>query len=733
MAITVRAYLDGVLVGTVSGIASLPSDVNFDTSTWPDGLWTLTVTQQVDGEAESLPSTGVTLAINNQAPIFTAQPSVQTLGDTYVIVGYSWSDAENDDALIEYSINNGSTWSTAKASESPGSGKTYQINGLTEQTSYNIRLRLIDSADGDITTSNLLAITTNETINAAPVFTAQPTRSSRTYNSFTVGYGWSDAEGNAALVEYSTDNGSTWFTAKASEAQGSGKTYQITGLTESTQYNFKLRLTDLVGGGSVTSNTLTDSTVANAAPVFTAQPSFQAATTDSITVGYGWSDAESNNALVEYSTNNGSTYSTLSASQSPGSGKTYQITGLSENTAYNIRIRLTDLSGTGVTVSNTLNASTSAVGGPFFTELFNNLTAWSANTGRSDTFPTIDAGRVKLNAVSPAACGAEHSYGQTVNSHFITWDMQCNDATGGLGGRLYIQRPGATSLTDDSIAITFSTLVKAGRYINGTYTLMADNPFLDAGDTGSHTYVAEINTTAGTVTVWKNGLVVHHSIDSAIVGWDFDKVSIFFAGSGGGALSCWMDNFSIETGLYGGSMVVYSDLFNTVGNWEFDPLQPANFPSVVSNRFFFAGSELDACLLTLPASLKSCTVQFDVQFESGTTQDFRLYFQEHGSTGATNNSVGFSFPTDLIRLLRYDDGTVATWNAARTMDTSNHTYKLTIDRETGDLKLYIDGVLKVTQNDATHTYFSKITFYCASATAGCGAYLDNLTITAGVV
>lgn len=189
------------------------------------------------------------------APEFTTQPSAQTITATTVTLVYGWNDVNLDSARVDYSINNGSSWSTAKSSETPGEDKQFQITGLNAETQYLIKLRLVDLTGDGSTESSVVDITTQE-VQSPPVFSVQAYVISNTDTSVLLGYSWSDANNDDARVEYSINNGSTWSTAKASESPGGGKTYQIDGLTQNTSYNLKLRLVDLTGDGTTTGNTV---------------------------------------------------------------------------------------------------------------------------------------------------------------------------------------------------------------------------------------------------------------------------------------------------------------------------------------------------------------------------------------------------------------------------------------------------------------------------------------------
>lgn len=107
-------------------------------------------------------------------------------------------------------------------------------------------------------------------------------------------------------------------------------------------------------------------TIDNAPPTFTTQPSVQSLAETTATLAFGTSDAESDHYLLEGSSDGGSNWSTLVADQSPGAGKTATISGLTANTAYTFRLRITALVGDLAPVLSDTVAGTTTAHAPYF-------------------------------------------------------------------------------------------------------------------------------------------------------------------------------------------------------------------------------------------------------------------------------------------------------------------------------------------------------------------------------
>ena len=146
----------------------------------------------------------------------------------------------------EYSTDDGSSWN------STGSTNTsYTITGLAKNTEYDVKIRAVNS-EGNGTASATVTETTASTTPSAP------TGLSVTVGDTTADLSWtapSDTGGvPISSYEVSSDDGGTW-----TDTGDADLSYQITGLTAETEYDFKVRAVNSEGSG-IASTTVTETT-----------------------------------------------------------------------------------------------------------------------------------------------------------------------------------------------------------------------------------------------------------------------------------------------------------------------------------------------------------------------------------------------------------------------------------------------------------------------------------------
>ena len=163
-------------------------------------------------------------------------------------------DAPTDDGGevtdYEYSTDDGSSWSSTG-----GTTTDYTVTGLDKGTEYDVKVRAVNSA-GNGTASATATATTDTTVANAP------TALTVTVGETTADLSWTapSDDGGTPITSYevSSDDGSTW--ADTGDADLS---YEITGLTADTDYDFKVRAVNAEGSGTA-SSTVSDTTDAAA-------------------------------------------------------------------------------------------------------------------------------------------------------------------------------------------------------------------------------------------------------------------------------------------------------------------------------------------------------------------------------------------------------------------------------------------------------------------------------------
>jgi hypothetical protein len=220
------------------------SEVTAALALLPAGSRILSATVSADPVETELPV--VTAFVLGTPTLLTVPITTFTATDNVGVTGYLVNEVATEPTLGD------AGWSgTAQTSYTAASAGATTLYAWAKDAAGNISLALSAS------------YTAEAPADASPVFTSQPTVTLETSDGFTLNYGWSDAESDSALIEYSTDNGSTYTTAAASEAPGAGKTIAVTGLAASTAFTCYVKITPLTGNTTpVLSNSVVGTTTA---------------------------------------------------------------------------------------------------------------------------------------------------------------------------------------------------------------------------------------------------------------------------------------------------------------------------------------------------------------------------------------------------------------------------------------------------------------------------------------
>jgi len=144
----------------------------------------------------------------------------------------------------QYTTDDGSTWTDAVGTTSP-----VTLSGLTNGTNYSIKLRAVNSiGDGDASTTAVSVTPVSPvSVPAAPTSLVATAGNGSASIAFTAG-----SDGGAAIskYQYSTDGGTTWADADA----GTTSPVTVSGLTNFTAYNVKLRAVNSAGDGAASSS-----------------------------------------------------------------------------------------------------------------------------------------------------------------------------------------------------------------------------------------------------------------------------------------------------------------------------------------------------------------------------------------------------------------------------------------------------------------------------------------------
>ncbi|CAL2105989.1 exported hypothetical protein [Tenacibaculum sp. 190524A02b] len=192
-----------------------------------------------------------TITVGGAAPDDTQAPSTPTnlvvtnIAQTSLTL--NWSASTDNIGVTGYDVYQGSTRIATTNTTS------YNVNGLTANTSYTFFIRAKDAAGNTSTPSSTVnATTTSSSDNQAPSAPSNLRTSNITETSLTLN--WNASTDNVGVTGYEVYQGSSKLTTI------NAITYNVTGLSENTSYTFSVRAKDAAGNTSAASNTVNATT-----------------------------------------------------------------------------------------------------------------------------------------------------------------------------------------------------------------------------------------------------------------------------------------------------------------------------------------------------------------------------------------------------------------------------------------------------------------------------------------
>ena len=275
-----------------------------------------------------------TAAPSASAPVMTVPTAPQNLsanaGDRQVTILWTAPLSDGNSVITNYEVssNNGNTWVTSSSNSS------HTFTGLTNGNQYTFKVRAVNAIGNSpeaTTTATPVAPQITQTVPTVP----------QNFNAVAgntqVALTWTTSanNGNSTIIRYevSSNNGGAWVTASSSTS------HTFTGLTNGSQYTFKVRAVNAIGNSLEAMTTATPIAPQPTQTVPTVPQSFNADAGDTqVTLTWTAPANNGNSAITRYevSVNNG-IWNTVT---SP-----HTVTGLTNGTQYAFKVRAVNAIG----------------------------------------------------------------------------------------------------------------------------------------------------------------------------------------------------------------------------------------------------------------------------------------------------------------------------------------------------------------------------------------------------
>jgi predicted phage tail protein len=261
------------------------------------------------------------------------------------------------DYVVEQSSDGGRSWTTFSDGTSATTAAT--VMGLTNGKGYVFRVSAVNAVGTGPASARTGTVTPRSVAAAPTAVVATPGNAQ-------VGLTWTApaSNGGATITDYviqlSSDGGRSWTTF--SDATSANRSATVTGLTNGRNYVFRVAAVNAVGTGpaSARTGTVTPRSVA-AAPTAVVATRGDAQVTLAWTAPASSGGASITDYLVQYSSNNGTNWSTFNDGTSTNRSAT--VTGLVNGLSYVFRVSAVNVAGVGPASTNSAPVTLLSVGG----------------------------------------------------------------------------------------------------------------------------------------------------------------------------------------------------------------------------------------------------------------------------------------------------------------------------------------------------------------------------------
>ena len=311
-----------------------------------------------------------TETVNTQGVPDTEAPSAVTdlasSNTTSSTTSLSWTAATDNIGVTNYEV-----FQDGVSIGNSGTATNFNVTGLAPETSYDFTVFAEDAAGNVSAVSNTETVVTSVAPDTEAPSAITDLASSNTTTTAT-DLAWSASTDNVGVTNYEV------FQDGLSIANtGTTTTFNVTGLTPSTSYNFTVFAEDAAGNVSAVSNTetvITQSVPDTEAP--SAVTNLVSSNTTSTGTSLSWSAATDNVGVTNYEV-----FQDGVSIANTGTTTSWNVSGLTPSTSYDFTVFAEDAAGNVSAVSNTESITTSAGGGVVdYTSENSNMTTvdWTA-------------------------------------------------------------------------------------------------------------------------------------------------------------------------------------------------------------------------------------------------------------------------------------------------------------------------------------------------------------------
>ena len=257
-------------------------------------------------------------------------------GDTTAAVTFTPGD-DGGDAVIRYEVStdNGTNWATLG-----GSGT---VTGLTNGTPYAIKVRAVNGVGAGTASGG-------QTVTPAPTAAGPPTGLNVTAGNASLGLSFQPPadDGGTPVTGYqvSVDDGANWHVLPTQSGSGATRIATVTGLVNASTYLVRVRAVN-DAGSSEPSGSVSGTPVADLPGVPAGLVAGSGNASIAVTLVPPLDDGGGAILSYDVSVDDGANWLPLSTQDGAGGTRTGTVTGLSNGSAYQIRVRAVNSTGAG--------------------------------------------------------------------------------------------------------------------------------------------------------------------------------------------------------------------------------------------------------------------------------------------------------------------------------------------------------------------------------------------------